>query len=167
MSKGVRILGVDPGLRVTGYGVIDWSPRGGGRDADLIDGGVIRLDAKTPVPSRLVELERELEDLIKEHRPDVMAVEMLFSNYKHPRTAILMAHARGVMLLVGKRAGCRIEQIAPARVKQSMTGHGRTSKGGMQRAIQQYWNLPEIPSPPDVADALAIALACGRAIQTS
>lgn len=160
-SGVVRILGVDPGLRLTGYGVIDFHPV---RQAGLVDAGVIRLDGKTAIPSRLVELERELTELLQEHRPEVVAVEMLFSNYAHPRTAILMAHARGVILLCARRSGARIEQIAPRRVKQSLTGYGATSKGGMQQAVQQYWKLPELPKPPDVADALAIALACGRSL---
>lgn len=162
MAATVRILGIDPGLRLTGYGVIDHRP--GGRAADLLDAGVVRLDAKSSVPERLVTLERELCAIIDEHRPGVVAVEMLYSNYKHPRTAILMAHARGVILLCAARHGARVEQIPANRVKQSTTGFGHAGKDAMQRAIQAYWKLPALPSPPDVADALAIALACGRAI---
>lgn len=158
----LRILGLDPGLRLTGYGVIDYLP---GQKAQLIDAGVIRLDAKLPIPSRLVELERELSEILTEHRPEVAAVEMLFSNYKHPRTAILMAHARGVILMCARRSGARVEQMSPKRVKQSMTGFGATSKVGMQRAVQQYWSLKTPPEPPDVADALAVALTCGRALE--
>ena len=157
----MRVLGIDPGLRLTGYGVIDAAPDL--RRPTLVDGGVIRLDAKTPVADRLVELETALDEILAEHRPDVCAVEQLYSHYAHPRTAILMGHARGVILLCARRRGARIEQFAANRVKQSLTGHGHADKAQMQRAVQHLWNLPELPDPPDVADALAVALCCLRA----
>ena len=154
----MRIIGLDPGLQITGYGVIDWRPM---RPA-LVDGGVIRLKAKTPIPDRLVELEAELESLFDEHKPDAAAVEQLYSNYAHPRTAILMGHARGVILLVARRRGIEVHEFAANRIKQSLTGHGHASKPQMQRAVQHIWNLAEPPEPPDVADALAVALCCGQ-----
>ncbi|MEA2710376.1 MAG: crossover junction endodeoxyribonuclease RuvC [Phycisphaerales bacterium] len=156
----MRIIGIDPGLQLTGYGVVDWRPV---RPA-LVDGGVIRLKLKTSIADRLVELETELDDLFAEHKPEVCAVEQLYSNYEHPRTAILMGHARGVILLVARRRGTRIEEFAANRIKQSLTGHGHAGKAQMQRAIQAQWNLAEPPEPPDVADALAVALCCGQAI---
>ena len=158
----MRVLGIDPGLRLTGYGVIDATPDL--RRPTLVDGGVIRLDAKTPVADRLVELETALDEILAEHRPDVCAVEQLYSHYAHPRTAILMGHARGVILLAARRRGVRVEQYAANRVKQSLTGHGHADKAQMQRAVQSLWNLPELPEPPDVADALAIALCCARQV---
>src|SRR5438045_9758765 len=118
----MRILGIDPGLQITGYGVIDYAPAPA--RPRLVDGGVIRLGAKDPIPERLVELERELESLLNEHKPDVCAVEQLYSHYGHPRTAILMGHARGVILMVAARRGIRLEQFAVNRIKQSLTGHG-------------------------------------------
>jgi crossover junction endodeoxyribonuclease RuvC len=156
----MRILGIDPGLQLTGYGVIAYAPR----KPKLVDGGVIRLNGKSSIAKRLVELEAELSALIDEHKPDVCAVEQLYSHYKHPRTAILMGHARGVILLVAARMGVSVEQFAANRIKQSLTGHGHASKSQMQRAIQSVWNLKEPPEPPDVADALAVALCCGQAI---
>jgi crossover junction endodeoxyribonuclease RuvC len=153
----MRILGIDPGLKLTGYGVIDYQlfrPK-------LIDGGVIRLTPKAPLVDRLVELEAELELILTEHKPDVCAVEQLYAHYGHPRTAILMGHARGVILLAARKRGIRVEQYSANRIKQAVTGHGHASKGQMQRAIQAQWNLPEPPEPPDVADALAVALCCG------
>jgi crossover junction endodeoxyribonuclease RuvC len=156
----MRILGIDPGLQITGYGVIDYvraRPK-------LIDGGVIRLQPKTSIPDRLVELEIELESLIDDHKPDVCAVEQLYSHYNHPRTAILMGHARGVILLVAARKGVRVEQYAANRIKQSLTGFGHASKPQMQRAVQSLWNLKSAPEPADVADALAVALCCGQAL---
>ena len=153
----MRILGIDPGLRLTGYGVVDYRPF---RPA-LVDGGVIRLTPKTPLADRLVELANELDTLLDEHKPQVVAVEQLYSHYVNPRTAILMGHARGVIMLAGRRRGLQVEQFPASRVKQAVAGHGHASKHQMQRAIQMTWNLPEPPDPPDVADALAIALCCG------
>jgi len=110
----------------------------------------------------LVELETEIDGLLDEHKPDVCAVEQLYSHYAHPRTAILMGHARGVILLCARRRGVRCEQFAANRIKQSLTGHGHASKVQMQKAIQAEFNLAAAPEPPDVADALAIAMCCGR-----
>ena len=154
----MRILGVDPGLRLTGYGVIDYHPF----RPKLVDGGVIRLTAKASLADRLVELEAELDSVLAEHKPEAVGVEQLYSHYAHPRTAILMGHARGVILLVARKRGVRVEQFAANRIKQSLTGHGHASKVQMQRAVQSLWNLPEPPEPPDVADALAVALCCVR-----
>ena len=113
----------------------------------------------------MLELERELEGIVTEHKPEICAVEQLYSHYAHPRTAILMGHARGVILLVARRHGLRVEQFAANRVKQSVTGNGHASKVQMQRAVQAQWNLPKLPEPPDVADALAVALCCGMQVQ--
>ena len=151
-----RILGIDPGLRLTGYGIIETTANPI-RPA-LLDGGVFRLKEKQPISSRLVELEQELQALFAEYKPQVCAVEMLYAHYNHPRTAILMGHARGVILLVAARNGARVEQYPSNRIKQSTTGHGHASKPQMQRAIQMAFGLKDLPEPPDVADALAIAL---------
>jgi crossover junction endodeoxyribonuclease RuvC len=158
----IRILGVDPGLRLTGYGVIELSPANPLKP-QLIDGGVIRLAGGKSLSDRLVELAHELDEVITEHQPQVCAVEQLYSNYAHPRTAILMGHARGVILLAAARRKLRIEEFAANRVKQSLTGHGHAGKAQMQHAIQNLWNLKTPPEPPDVADALAVALCCSRA----
>ncbi len=128
----------------------------------LVDAGIIRLTEKLPIPDRLVELERELEQLIEEHRPELCAIEQLYSHYNHPRTAILMAHARGVIILVARRKGISVEQFAANRIKQSLTGHGHAAKTQMQRAVMATFKLAQPPEPADVADALAIALCCGR-----
>ncbi len=154
------ILGIDPGLILTGYGVIDHQ---GGR-SKLLDGGVIRLNTKTSLVDRLLELEKELEGLLVEHSPQICAVEQLYSHYGHPRTAIMMAHARGVILVTAARRGVAIEEFAANRIKQSLIGHGHAGKSQMQRAIQLEFKLKQPVEPPDVADALAVALCCGRQI---
>ncbi|HQY87578.1 MAG TPA: crossover junction endodeoxyribonuclease RuvC [Tepidisphaeraceae bacterium] len=156
-----RILGLDPGLQLTGYGVIDLDRN----NPTIVDAGVIRLNPKTSIADRLVELEHELSELISEHEPTEIAVEQLYSHYKHPRTAILMGHARGVILLCAARSKVPIAELAANRVKQSLTGHGHASKPQMQRAIQSVFKLPEPPNPPDIADALAIALCQSREVR--
>ena len=161
MSDPIRILGLDPGTRLTGYGVIDARPDDPLRPV-LVDGGVIRLDEKSALCDRLCELERELESLILEVKPAVVAVEEIYAHYNHPKTAIIMAHARGVMLLVARRNHLPVLEFAANRVKQSLTGHGHAGKESMQRAIQAQWHLAQPPDPPDVADALAVALCCAR-----
>jgi crossover junction endodeoxyribonuclease RuvC len=156
----MRILGIDPGLKITGYGVVDFkagAPR-------LVDGGVIRLAAKATLAQRLVELESELEGLFEEYHPDVCAVEQLYAHYKHPRTAILMGHARGVILLAAQRHGVGIEQFSSNRIKQAIVGHGHAGKLQVQRAIGQALNLKGPVGSPDAADALAVAVCCGRLI---
>ena len=158
----MRILGIDPGLRISGYGVVDFGlgqPR-------LVDGGVIRLTVKASLAGRLVELESELNALFDEFKPDICAVEQLYSHYNHPRTAILMGHARGVILLAAERRKVRIEQFSANRIKQSVVGHGHAGKSQVQKAIQQIWRLKSPPQPPDVEDALAVALCCGRMISS-
>ncbi|MGN6506168.1 MAG: crossover junction endodeoxyribonuclease RuvC [Tepidisphaeraceae bacterium] len=156
----MRILGIDPGLQITGYGVIEFDVR----RPKLVDAGVIRLNAKHSMAARLVEIEKELDAIIAEHQPVVIAVEQLYSHYAHPRTAILMGHARGVILLCAQRRRVTIEEFAANRIKKNLTGNGHAGKPQMQRAIQAIWNLPEPPDPPDVADALAVALCCGRSV---
>jgi crossover junction endodeoxyribonuclease RuvC len=160
----MRILGIDPGLRVTGYGVVDFLPQRRLAPA-LIDGGIIRLNSKTTIPQRLVELAKELDAILDEHQPDVCAVEQVYAHYGHPRTAILMSHARGVILLAVARRGLRLQEYSANRIKQSLTGHGHAGKSQMQRAIQTLWRLDQPPRPPDVADALAVAICCGRALR--
>ena len=161
MSDTLRILGLDPGTRLTGYGVIEVTA-GQEHRPRLIDGGVIRLDESSPLANRLCELERELDGLISEARPACVAVEEIYAHYNHPKTAIIMAHARGVLLLVARRHGLPIHELAANRVKQSLTGHGHATKESMQRAIQATFRLKDPPEPPDVADALAVALCCAR-----
>ncbi|MCC6239196.1 MAG: crossover junction endodeoxyribonuclease RuvC [Phycisphaerales bacterium] len=154
----MRILGIDPGLRLTGYGVIDFTSI---RRSQVIDAGVVRLKTTASVAQRLVELEAALEQIITEHQPQIVAVEQLYAHYAHPRTAIIMGHARGVILLVAARHDCQLQELAANRIKQAVAGHGHAAKLQMQRAVQSIWNLPQLPQPPDVADALAIAYACG------
>ncbi|MEL7472419.1 MAG: crossover junction endodeoxyribonuclease RuvC [Planctomycetota bacterium] len=169
----MRVLGVDPGSRVTGYGCVDIARPGA--KPELVEAGVIRLGAdpdsrkrareagldRVPLPERLVELERDLSALIERLAPATVAVEALFAHYRHPATAIVMGHARGVVLLAVQRQGADLVELEPATVKKAVTGSGRASKGQMQSAVQAVFGLDEPPEPSDVADALAVALCAG------
>jgi crossover junction endodeoxyribonuclease RuvC len=161
----MRVLGVDPGLRLTGYAVVECSFRGGARaEPTLVEAGVVRLKDKTPVAARLVELERDLVDVIDRLAPDHCCVEKLFAHYKRPVTAAIMGHARGVVLLAAQRAGVAITELNATEVKKSVTGTGHASKRQVAESVAAQLRLAEPPSPPDVADAIAIALTAARRI---
>lgn len=156
-STPVRILGVDPGLRVTGYGVLEQRPAG----PHILEAGIIRTVAgkrTTDVAIRIRVLYDGIVEVLDQFQPTVMVVEQLFSHYAHPRTAILMGHARGVILLAGAQRGLTVVSYMASRIKKSITGHGRASKQQMQFAMLRELNLPKLPEPHDVADALAVAL---------
>lgn len=150
------ICGIDPGLRVMGYAVM----RVTGRGPLLVDAGVCRFDESLPLARRLVDIERDVVSVLVEHEPHVVAVESLYAHYKHPRTAILMGHARGVILQAAAKLGIDVRDFAATRVKRHLTGNGHADKGQVQRAIQTSLNLPDLPEPPDLADAIAIAMCC-------
>ena len=155
-----RVIGIDPGLRVSGYGVVDLAE--GAIEPTLVEGGVIRIDADAPMERRLGQLHDELCAVVDEHKPDCFAVEKLYAHYNHPRTAILMGHARGVILLCAQQRGLPVQDWPSTEVKKALTGYGHASKEQVQRAVQSQCGLDEIPSPPDVADAIAIALCHAR-----
>ncbi len=151
----MRILGIDPGLNTTGYGVIDFVDR----DVLLIEGGVIRTGSSDdPLETRLSTLYDGIIEVLDQFTPDSMAIEEIYSHYEHPATAILMGHARGVICLSAARNGVALYSYAATQIKSCLTGNGRASKEQMQRSIQARLHLKEIPSPHDVADALAVAI---------
>ncbi len=157
-----RILGIDPGLRLTGYGCIDIEPDQPYAKPIIVEAGVLRLDAGTSIASRLAELYRDLSELIKQTQPESIIVEKLYAHYAHPTTAIKMGHARGVILLAAQQQGVLIHEVAATAVKKAIVGHGHAGKEQVQLAIQSICGLPEPPSPNDVADALAIAITGAR-----
>jgi crossover junction endodeoxyribonuclease RuvC len=149
-----RILGIDPGLNITGYGVLESGP-GSPR---LCEAGVIRGKARGSLTGRLLEIHQGVADVIAAFAPTVMALEQLYSHYARPRTAILMGHARGVICLAAAQAGIPVIHYSATQVKKILTGAGRAGKAQVQRAIQRELGLRQAPEPPDVADALAVAL---------
>jgi crossover junction endodeoxyribonuclease RuvC len=167
------VLGIDPGLRITGYACLEPASRGGagvGRVArtagvgvaTLVEAGVVRLNAKLSIADRLAELDTDLRELLERLQPSVVAVEKLYAHYKHPTTAIVMGHARGVVLLNIRRAGLTLVELGATEVKKSLTGNGHAGKLQMQDGVRVQLGLAARPEPADVADAAAIALCAMR-----
>jgi crossover junction endodeoxyribonuclease RuvC len=153
----MRILGIDPGLQVTGYAVLEVAEAG----PRVCDAGVIRsADGResADMARRVKALYDGLCEVLDEWKPTTMAVEQLYAHYDHPRTAILMAHARGAFFLAGAQRSIPVLSYAATKVKKLVTGSGRASKEQMQHAIARELNLAGPPEPHDVADAIAIAL---------
>jgi crossover junction endodeoxyribonuclease RuvC len=153
-ETATRILGVDPGLNITGYAVVE---RQLGRLA-VVEAGMIRGRSRGDLPARLAEIYEGIADVIASLKPEVMSLEELYSHYERPRTAILMGHARGVICLAATQAGLRVHSYSATQVKRLLTGNGRAPKSQVQRAICHEFSLAAPPEPPDVADAMAIAL---------
>ena len=157
MSKDVNIIcGIDPGLRVTGYGVLRIDVEDD--TIRVMDAGIIKCSSHASLALRLAELAAGIDEVLDENDVRIVAVEQIYAHYQRPRTAILMAHARGVMLLEAARRNCRILHVPATTVKRHLTGSGRASKEQIQRAVADALSLKALPEPPDVADALAIAL---------
>jgi len=154
MSGERRVLGVDPGLTRCGVAVVDGAP---GRRVSLHYIGVVRTAADDPIEQRLVELERELAALVAEHRPDVVAVERVFSQH-NVRTAMATAQAAAVALLVAARNGIDVAMHTPTEVKAAVTGSGRADKAQVTAMVTRVLSLSKAPSPADAADAAAIAI---------
>ena len=154
LRDGDRMMGVDPGLNTTGYAVLESQS---GR-LKLIEAGVVRGRSKGSLELRLREIYEGVCDVIAALKPRAMAVEELYSHYDRPRTAILMGHARGVICLAAALNDLPLRSYASTQVKSILTGNGRAPKSQVQRAICQQFGLAATPEPPDVADAIAIAL---------
>jgi crossover junction endodeoxyribonuclease RuvC len=132
----------------------------------LVEAGVLRFSSRASMTDRLGQLYEDLGGLLDELQPQRMVVEKLFSHYRHVRTAILMGHARGVVLLAGQVRGIELDELGATEVKKAVTGGGHASKQQMQHAVLAQCGLRELPEPPDVADAIAIALCSARRIAT-
>jgi crossover junction endodeoxyribonuclease RuvC len=150
----MRVLGIDPGLQVTGYALVETK----GPRVRVVEAGVVRSDERCPLAERIRKIYNAARDIVRELGPDAIAVEDLYSHYRHPVTAILMGHARGVVFLAAAEAGVPVVSYGATRIKKALTGEGRASKEQVQRMVQSTLRLPKLPQPPDVADALAVAL---------
>jgi crossover junction endodeoxyribonuclease RuvC len=159
-----RIIGIDPGLNLTGYGVVECLAD----SVKLIEAGVIRLprSQSNNLPARLETLYHELQGVIREFRPRTLCLEEVYSHSGFPLTSVLMGHARGVICLVAQLEGIPLVSISAKRIKQSVTGNGNASKLQVQRAVQNFFSLHRTPHPPDVADALAAALCYVNSLRT-
>ncbi len=149
----MRVLGVDPGTAITGWGVVE----GEGDSLQAVAYGVITTPANTPLPERLQTIYRELTEVIRQWKPDSAAIEELFFS-KNARTALAVGHGRGVAMLALVNAGLSITEYKPLEVKQALTGHGGAGKRQMQEMVKLLLSLDDIPRPDDAADALAVAV---------
>jgi len=151
----MRIIGIDPGTGILGFGVIDVT-RG---KTQLVTAGVIRTPAHTPLPERLGEIYDGLTDIIRETKPSMMAIEKLFFA-RNVTTAMSVSHARGVAMLTGYQADLQIHEYTPLQIKQTMTGYGKADKKQIQEMVRLQLGLRDVPKPDDCADALAAAIMC-------
>lgn len=153
--EGTCWLGIDPGLRVTGYGVL----RSRGGSLALLEAGTIRSTGDRDLPYRINELYDGLVEVIDSFQPDVMGLEEVYSHYKHPRTAIIMAHARGALCLAAQRRGVEVRPLPASRIKKVVTGSGRASKSQVSGMVRDLLGISQPIKPDDVSDALAAAIA--------
>lgn len=151
------IMGIDPGFAITGYGIVKYE----GNKFLAIDYGAITTASTMKLSERLLVLSDKLEELIKKYQPDAIAVEELFFN-KNIKTALTVGHGRGVAILSAAKSGVEVFEYTPLQVKQSVVGYGRAEKAQMQQMIKVILNLPSIPKPDDVADALGVAVCHGH-----
>ena len=156
-----RVLGIDPGLNVTGYAVLD----SGNRRPRLVEAGVVR-GGHGLLEDRLVKLYDGIAEVIATFHPTQLAIEELYSHYKRPRTAILMGHARGTICLAAGQKRIPVHHYAATQIKKVLTGNGRAPKQQVQLAVCREFSLSEVPEPVDVSDAMAIAL-CHVHLQNS
>ncbi len=150
----LRVLGVDPGLVATGYGAVD------ARDGRmrLVEAGVIRTSPRKGITDRLKTLHEGMRCVLKDLDPDIMVLETLYSHYRHPSTAILMGHARGVICLSSGETGVPLTSVGPTRMRKSVLSSGHGSKVQVQRVVQYHLHLKALPRPDDASDALALAI---------
>ncbi|NLJ41213.1 MAG: crossover junction endodeoxyribonuclease RuvC [Clostridiales bacterium] len=147
------ILGIDPGMAIVGYGIIENC----NNRLKAIEHGIITTPSTMDIPQRLVSIYEAIEELIFRFKPDEVAVEELFFN-KNVKTALTVGHARGVTVLAAAKSGLGLYEYTPLQVKQSVVGYGRADKGQVQQMVRILLNLKEIPKPDDAADALAVAI---------
>ncbi|PTM58320.1 crossover junction endodeoxyribonuclease RuvC [Desmospora activa] len=149
----MRIMGIDPGIAIVGYGIVDRK----GNQLKAVDYGSIQTPAHTPTATRLKQVYDASTELLQRHRPDVVAIEKLFFN-RNVTTAFTVGQARGVVILAAEEAGAVITEYTPMEVKMAVAGYGGAQKRQIQEMVRVLLNLPEIPRPDDVADALGVAI---------
>ena len=148
------MLGIDPGLAATGYGVIGPGSRG----AVVIDTGVLETAADLPLDARIERIYDGVHRVLDKHAPELLVLEDLYSEYTFPRAALLVAHVRGVVCLAARQHGVTVLALAPAEVKRAIAGNGAASKAQIQHGVQRLLGLPDLPRPSHVADAVALAV---------
>lgn len=154
----MRILGIDPGLAIVGFAVLESQPK------KLVDVGVIRTAAHTPPAQRLAEIYKDMQAIIAEYKPEIAIVEQLFFS-KNVTTGIQVSQARGIILLALQEAGVMIEELNPSEMKARLTGDGKADKRAIQKMVQLELGLSTWPKPDDAADALSLALCGAHGVQ--
>lgn len=157
----MRILGIDPGLGITGYGVIEVE----GNKIKLVEAGIIRTPFNKKIELRLNTIYSQLRNIVEEYKPKFCILEELYSHYKHPTTSILMAHARGIICLLCSQKRINLLGYPAKTIKKAIVGNGNASKYQLQRMVQNILGLNKLPEPPDVSDALALGI--GHVYMTS
>lgn len=153
----MRILGIDPGYAILGYGIIDMN----GNRFSVCGYGAVTTDVSMEMPDRLKHLYTQIMEIIREYEPDVASIEELFFN-TNAKTAILVGQARGVIILACANSGLEIREYTPLQIKQGLVGYGRAEKKQVQAMVKTILNLKEVPKPDDTADALAAAICHGH-----
>ena len=156
----MRVLAIDPGMRITGYGCV--ALEGNVLNPRLVEAGALRFKSTDPAETRLAQLYENMTELIDELKPHHVAVEKLYAHYKHPRTAIVMGQARGVILLAAEQAGLPVSHMPATEVKKSLTGNGHAGKEQVADAVAARCGLDAPPTPEDVSDAIAIGLCAAQ-----
>ena len=149
------ILGIDPGMAITGYGVIESDKNN--NKMKVLDYGVVTTPSDMETSQRLLHIFNSVEELIRQYSPDAIAYEELFFN-KNVKTALIIGHARGAAVVAGARQGIDLYEYTPLQVKQAVAGYGRADKQQVQSMVKLLLNLREIPKPDDAADALEVAV---------
>ena len=148
------MIGIDPGLVETGFGILEAGPHG----VSLLEAGVITTSRTAPLETRLHALHDAVHRLLERFTPSLLVVEDLYAEYKFPRTAILMGHARGVICLAARQRDVTVLPLAPAEMKRAVAANGAASKAQVQRGVQRLLRLSALPKPSHVADALGLAV---------
>ncbi len=157
----MRILGIDPGTGILGFGIVDVDKNG---KYKMVDAGVIRTSSTQSDSTRLKIIYDELKVIINENKPTIMSVEKLFFA-QNVTTAMTVSQARGVVLLLGEKSNMDLYEFTPLQIKQAMTGYGRADKKQIQEMVRILLNLSEVPKPDDCADALAAAIVCAMTVR--
>lgn len=151
----MRIIGIDPALSITGYGVIDETKNG----LCLVEAGIVKTKSNHLLPARLEEIYKGIFQKVKDLSPDCMILEKLYVHYRHPTTAYALGQARGIICLVSAQAHLSLFEYAATRIKKAIIGEGLASKSQIQRMVASILGLSEVPKCQDVTDALALAIA--------
>ena len=150
----IKVLGIDPGFKATGYGCIETD----GRRTQLLETGTIEPKQKDLIENRLQKIKKLLGELIEEHRPQVLVLEKLYTHYKHPATAAKLGHVRGVICLLSAECGIELAEYSVKRIRKALTGNGNASKAQIRRVVAGLLKIDEAKLGLDASDALALAL---------